>query len=118
MKWLTRGVLVAVAAAFAVATASAQDRRDTVRFTNKSATSGRVLRDTWRGVEVDRTGNGEADKAYAADVVERVDYGNPLYVLQAKLKLKDPKELIRWYTVTHNVYNDTDLSKGVRQQGY
>jgi len=118
MKRLTGCLLIAVVAAFVAGEACAQERKDTVRFTNKSAVSGRVLRDTWETVEVDRNGDGAPDKAYPGESVERVDYANPLYVLQGQLRLSKPAGLIRWYTVTHNVYEDTDLPKHVRQQVY
>ncbi len=90
---LLLAVLLAAGAAFA------QDsQKDAVILVQKTGTSratGTVLSETWKGVELDKDGDGRADVTYDIDQVVRVDYGKfPRYLLDARLLKSKPKELI------------------------
>jgi predicted negative regulator of RcsB-dependent stress response len=115
---LIPALLVAVLAAGG---ALAQDnKKDGVTLVQKGGATtrvtGTVLSETWKGVELDKNGDGQADASYDIDQVLRVEYARrPQYLTEAQKLSYPPRELIDKLT---RAYNDDSTPMNVLQHAY
>lgn len=120
MRRATTTMTVLLAAALAAQSAWAQgNTRDRVTITQRGGTTsvtGTVLSETWKGLELDKDGDGRADVVYEIDQVVKVDYVKlPRYLLDARLLRSKPKELIAQLM---RAYNDDATPARILQHAY
>jgi predicted negative regulator of RcsB-dependent stress response len=83
--------------------------------------TGAVIKESWRGVEIDTDGDGQANATYPLSQVVKVNYGNdhyPLYLSKAKLLAHAKGKEQEYLDEMQEAYRDRETSPWVLQHAY
>lgn len=113
-------VLVMLVIVAAGASAWAQNsRRDQVLLTNGERLSGKVLKESWKGVQLDKNMDGTTDVVYKLEEVKEVVYGNkPKYLGEAGKLRGKPESTTKYINTLKRAYFDRATSKWQLQHAY
>ena len=119
MAWYWWVVIILVIVLAVTPLLAQRTRRDRVVLTNNERVPGKVLKESWKGVELDRDMDGTADVTYRLDEVKEVIYGNlPQYLLDAMLLRSKPEKNDAYIATLRRAYFDRSTSKWILQHAY
>lgn len=98
---------------------SQSTRRDEVTLTNGERLTGKVLSESWKGLELDRDLDGQTDTTYPLKDVKQAVYGEqPRYMLDATLLQSNPEKSQEYIDALRRAYVDRVSSKWILQHAY
>ena len=93
--------------------------RDRVVLTNGERLSGSVLKESWKGIELDKDMDGTADVVYKLEEVEELVYGDrPKYMEEAGKLRGKPESTTEYINTLKRAYFDRATSKWQLQHAY
>ena len=94
-------------------------RRDAVTLQSGQRVTGRVLKESWKGVELDQDLNGVVDETYKLSEVQNVNYGDKPKYLEEAAQLRDKPDKVKEYINTlKRAHFDQNTSKWLLQHAY
>ena len=87
--------------------------------TGRVPVSGTVLKESWKGVEIDTDGDGTANTSYPIEQVVKVRYAaSPRYMADATLLASRPGKEAEYIALLQQAYRDKETSPWILQHAY